>query len=137
MACTTVSQRPYFLCSYRRFEAYEFRSIIAVHGLNGDRFRTRTKPKSKKLWLRDSLPRDLSRARILTFGYNAAAAFENSVVNVADHGRELLRSLVENREGDDVCMNLFDVFNDYLVIVLLCDAYGSAAVDVREEGVPV
>jgi hypothetical protein len=93
--------------------------------------------KIEEAWLRDFLPRDLPRARILTFGYNAAAAFENSVADVADNGREPLRSLVENREGDDVRMNLFDVFNDYLVIVLPCNACGSAAIDAREEGVPV
>lgn len=77
-------------------------SVIAVHGLNGDRVRTWTEPASGKLWLRDFLPRDIPRARVMTFSYNAKAAFQNSVADIEDHARDLLRSLVETRENSGV-----------------------------------
>ena len=103
---------------YRWCDTDECESIIAIHGLNGDRFRTWTEPKSKKLWLRDFLPKDLPRGRILTFGYNATAAFENSVADIVDHGRELLGSLVERREEKDVSVDVFGALNVYLAILL-------------------
>jgi hypothetical protein len=73
-------------------------SIIAIHGLNGNQINTWTEPKSKKLWLRDFLPKDLPGARVMTFGYNAAAAFGNSVAEIRDHARGLLGELIEKRE---------------------------------------
>ena len=75
-------------------------SILAVHGLNGNFLKTWTK--SKKLWLRDFLPADLPWARVMTFGYNAVLAFSNSVADIEDHARDLLRCLVEKREDGSV-----------------------------------
>ncbi|RDL38237.1 uncharacterized protein BP5553_02577 [Venustampulla echinocandica] len=72
--------------------------IIAIHGLGGNPMATWTDPKSQKLWLRDLLPHDIPRARIMTFGYDATPAFENSVAGVEDHARDLLRCLRERRE---------------------------------------
>ncbi|KAK0127802.1 hypothetical protein ONS96_007307 [Cadophora gregata f. sp. sojae] len=74
--------------------------IVAIHGLNGDKFRTWTEPTAEKLWLRDFLPDELPRARVMTFGYNAAAAFENSKAGIREHARQLLISLMEKRECD-------------------------------------
>lgn len=74
--------------------------IVAIHGLNGDKFRTWTEPASQKLWLRDFLPDELPRARVMTFGYNATAAFENSKAGIREHARHLLVSLMEAREYD-------------------------------------
>lgn len=76
--------------------------IIAVHGLNGDCFKTWTNTKSKKFWLRDFLPQDLPRARVMTFGYDAAVAFSNSVSGIEDHARDLLRCLVEKRKDSNI-----------------------------------
>ncbi|KAH7370755.1 tetratricopeptide repeat domain protein [Rhexocercosporidium sp. MPI-PUGE-AT-0058] len=73
--------------------------IIAVHGLNGEKFRTWTESKSQKLWLRDFLPHDFSQARVMTFGYNATAAFENTKAGIRDHARALLLALEEARNG--------------------------------------
>ena len=67
---------------------------MAVHGLNGDKYRTWTCKKSEKLWLQDFLPTDLPRARIMTFGYNAAAVFQNSV---AEYENYILRCSAEKR----------------------------------------
>jgi len=58
-------------------------SIVAVHGLNGNSHRTWTCKKTKKLWFRDFLPRDLPTGRIMSFGYDATAAFQNSVAEYA------------------------------------------------------
>ena len=76
--------------------------IVAVHGLNGDPVDTWTEPKSKAFWLKDFLPDELSGARIMTFGYNADAAFGNSTADVIDHGKDLLGSLIDEREQEDV-----------------------------------
>lgn len=73
-----------------------------MHGLNGNLINTWTEPKSKKLWLRDFLPKDLRGARVMTFGYNATPAFENSVAGIKDHARGLLGALSEKRERNFV-----------------------------------
>ena len=50
-------------------------SIVAVHGLNGDRIKTWTSQEQGICWLKHPklLPKYLKRARILTWGYNAYA----------------------------------------------------------------
>ncbi|TVY18488.1 hypothetical protein LARI1_G003153 [Lachnellula arida] len=75
--------------------------IVAIHGLNGDREHTWTEPKSHKLWLRDFLPDDLPRARVMVFGYDATPIFADSTAGIVEHARDLLRCLVERREGRD------------------------------------
>ncbi|KAF8857571.1 hypothetical protein BDZ45DRAFT_744234 [Acephala macrosclerotiorum] len=75
--------------------------IIAVHGLNGDPLRTWTEPKSQKLWLRDFLPIDLPGSRVMSFGYNATPAFENTTAGIIEHARTLLSALIEIREVDN------------------------------------
>ena len=77
-------------------------SIVAVHGLNGDAVRTWTNPKTKAFWLRNYLPLDIVGARVLNFGYNADAAFGNTTADVSDCAKDLLGSLIDKREDDDV-----------------------------------
>jgi hypothetical protein len=77
-------------------------SIVAVHGLGGDAFETWTHPKSKAFWLKDFLPEQIPDARILTFGYNAAAAFGRSTSDVIDHAKSLLSRLVDKRDKPEV-----------------------------------
>ena len=74
--------------------------IVAVHGLNGNATRTWTDPKSKKLWLQDSLPADIEGARVMTFGYNADTACKTTA-DIVDYARSLLRRLVNHREEED------------------------------------
>ncbi len=38
----------------------------------------------------------------MTFGYNAAAAFGNSMSDFEDHAKDLLSSLVDKRQTNDV-----------------------------------
>jgi hypothetical protein len=75
-----------------------FDSVVAVHGLGGDAIATWTHPKSKKFWLKDFLPRQIHDARIMTFGYNADAAFGQSTAEIMDHAKGLLVSMVDKRE---------------------------------------
>ena len=44
----------------------------------------------------------MADVRILTFGYNAAAAFSESTAEVIDHAKSLLDSLVDKREEAEV-----------------------------------
>jgi hypothetical protein len=48
------------------------------------------------------LPHKVSDARILTFGYNAAAAFGHSTADIIDHAKSLLSSLIDKREEEGV-----------------------------------
>ena len=73
-----------------------------LHGLGGDAIDTWTHPKSKKFWLKDFLPQQIPDARIMTFGYNAAAAFGQSTAEVIDYAKSLLSSLVDKREEPEV-----------------------------------
>ena len=75
--------------------------IVAVHGLNGDAIRTWTEPKSKKLWLQDFLPASIEGTRVMSFRYNAAAAFGNTTATIRDHASDLLGSLVAHRGDED------------------------------------
>jgi len=73
-----------------------------VHGLGGDSIESWTHPKSDAFWLKDFLPQQIPDARIMTFGYNAAAAFGQSTSDVIDHAKSLLSSLVDKREEPEV-----------------------------------
>jgi hypothetical protein len=77
-------------------------SIVAVHGLNGDAKATWTDKKTNAFWLKDFLPRDVPYTRVMTFGYDATAAFGDTTADIADHAKDLLISLVDEREEDDV-----------------------------------
>ena len=80
-------------------------TIVAVHGLNGDRLQsfTRESPSGlKTMWLRDLLPGKLphARARVLTFGYAASLANNTSVAGVRGTARRLLSLLSDNRRSN-------------------------------------
>lgn len=67
--------------------------VIAMHGLNGDIYRTWTK--SGNYWLRDQLPQSLAGARIFSYGYPSNLMFSKSVAEIDDFARHLLSSLKE------------------------------------------
>ncbi|KAN0075952.1 NAD(P)-binding domain protein [Elaphomyces granulatus] len=75
--------------------------LVAVHGLNGDARRTWTQHKTNALWLQDFLPRDVKNIRVMSFGYNASAAFGNTTATIVDHAKDLLCCLVDKREEED------------------------------------
>ncbi|OAL32113.1 hypothetical protein AYO20_08051 [Fonsecaea nubica] len=85
-------------------QTYEV-SIVAVHGLGGDFYRTWASrdPQTPTLWLSQLLPKDLPGARIYSFGYESAPTFSRSVTGISDAANDLLhglKSLTEQRESD-------------------------------------
>ena len=72
-----------------------FSSIVAIHGLGGDPFKTWTE--GDRLWLRDFVPTTLPQARIMTFGYNSGVAFTGTLSGISDFARQLLESLRRKR----------------------------------------
>lgn len=80
--------------------------IIAIHGLQGDPINTWTNSKTKAFWLKDFLPLDVPGARVLTFGYNAVAAFGKTTADFADHATDPLSCLIDEREEGSVSILL-------------------------------
>jgi hypothetical protein len=81
-------------------------SIIAIHGLNGNRIKTWAD--GKTFWLRDLLPTTLkkhgTRARIWSYGYNAYS-HSGAAVSIQDlwgHGGAFLAEVVSRRKRDNV-----------------------------------
>ena len=72
--------------------------VVAVHGLQGDAFKT-WEHENGSNWLRDFLPADVPSARIMTFGYESSVAFSNSVANIEDKSLQLLNNLGAKRDG--------------------------------------
>ena len=73
--------------------------IVAVHGLNGDAFKTWTHPNGR-LWLRDFLPDQVPGARVFSFGYPSEVAFTTAKGKLLDFARSLLESLKSRRLGE-------------------------------------
>ena len=79
-------------------------SIVAVHGLNGDPYKTWT-TKSGTCWLSNPelLPKVVRNSRILTFGYNAnATSFMGSTSSdrILQHAQTLVAQLEADRAVD-------------------------------------
>ena len=75
--------------------------VVAIHGLNGDAYNTWTHQKSRNLWLRDQLPRDLPGARIYTYGYPSHLLFSKSKAQIRDYASKLLSCLSTARVGQE------------------------------------
>ena len=75
-------------------------SIVFVHGLTGNRENTWTHKESGVFWPEDLLSRDLEKARIVTFGYdaNVVNTFDMaSTSTLRDHGKSLVQDLTRWR----------------------------------------
>jgi hypothetical protein len=53
------------------------------------------------MWIKGYLPFDIPNIRVMSFGYNADAAFGSTTASIMDHARDLLSSLVDKREEDN------------------------------------
>jgi hypothetical protein len=72
--------------------------IIAIHGICGDPLKTWTH-ESGALWLRDFLPKDISGARVFSFGYDAEVALTKSLATLDNFARSLLNNIKLERDG--------------------------------------
>lgn len=75
-----------------RKEAFDV-DIIAIHGLNGDPYKTWTDEKTDTLWLRDLLPHDVPGARIFTYGYPSRLLCSTSEATISNYAEHLLSHL--------------------------------------------
>lgn len=75
--------------------------VIAVHGLNGDGYKTWTSPNGC-MWLRDLLPTDLPGAHVYTYFYDSTVVFSRNTETIRDYGRRLLENLrlIRSRKED-------------------------------------
>jgi len=76
---------------------------VAVHGLGSSVETTWTHEQSGKLWLRDFLPEDFPKARIMTFRHNSSWKSEALLKDPVDHRRQFLSAL-EGRGATDKVM---------------------------------
>lgn len=76
-------------------------SIVAIHGLNGHRERTWTASNGVN-WLRDLVPSDIPKSRIMSYGYNVNVFDHDghglNQQSVYDHARTLVSDLVLKRQ---------------------------------------
>lgn len=79
------------------------RRIVALHGLNGHCEKTWTAGNGVH-WLRDLLPHDLPRARILSGGYdaNTHSGLRVSCQYLSDHAQTLVSDLCLERQITEV-----------------------------------
>ena len=91
--------------------------VVAVHGLQGDAFKT-WECSNGTLWLRDYLPEEIPSARIMTFGYDSTVAFSNSVARIEDKALDLLNRLGAQR----------DESTDRRPVVFICHSLGGIVV---------
>ena len=73
-----------------------------MHGLDGDAVKTWTSKKTGAFWLRDYLPADIKGARVMSYAYNADFAFGNTVADIMDFAKDLLNSLIDKRDQEEV-----------------------------------
>jgi hypothetical protein len=76
-------------------------SIVAVHGLGGDAYETWADD-DQNIWLRDFLPSQVPRARIMSYGYNSAVTFSKSVAGIDEFAVDLINRLDNERETAEV-----------------------------------
>lgn len=79
-------------------------SIVFVHGLTGNRESTWTDKTAKVFWPKDLLAKDLPKARIITFGYDADIIRGLSTAGngtLRDYGKALAEDLAMRRKRTD------------------------------------
>jgi hypothetical protein len=80
-----------------------FRSIVAVHGLDGH-WKNSWTADNQVFWLKDLLPHDVPNARIFSYGYDSRTWASSPVSQqyLWDHGMSLVADLTFHRESTKV-----------------------------------
>ncbi|EFX04600.1 ankyrin repeat protein [Grosmannia clavigera kw1407] len=73
--------------------------VIAIHGLCGHAFNTWME--GDKLWLRDFLPWEMPKARVLTFGYDTEQVLISPTSNIRGSAEQLLKGIRRLRQKHD------------------------------------
>lgn len=76
-------------------------SLIAISGLNGHAYGSFKQRGGSFMWLRDALPKDLSCARILIYGYDTSLVNSESFQNISDVGKRLRKAILDVRRRDN------------------------------------
>jgi hypothetical protein len=95
---------------------------VAVHGLNESLIETWTDPKTGVVWIRDLLPKTITVARVLSFGYDASASSfcgANCEDTIQKHAHTLVALLQADRNMEGC---------DHRPIVFLCHGLGGILV---------
>jgi hypothetical protein len=97
-------------------------SVVAVHGICGDRENTwTTNGTNDELgcnWLKDRIYNDYPRSRILTFGYDVSNTGKGiyTMTRIREKALQLLDDLVELRKGlNPVCALSYPRFRNTLL----------------------
>jgi hypothetical protein len=96
-------------CSFANFV-----SIVAVHGLGGDAFKTWANG-DQNIWLRDFLPSQVPNARIMSYGYSSTIAFSKSVAGIDEFAVDLINRLDNERESAEVIAICIEIRIDWLI----------------------
>lgn len=75
--------------------------IIAIHGLNGDPYKTWTDSETPCFWLGDLLPDEIPGARIFTYGYDSHLLCSKSRARISDFAETLLAHLESRRVANE------------------------------------
>jgi hypothetical protein len=95
--------------------------IVAAHGLNGHYEKTWSVLADEGQdvnWLRDFLPKQISNARVMSFGYNSVPQFSKSVADIYTFAEQLLETLLSKRITEEeqsrpimfICHSLGGIF---------------------------
>jgi hypothetical protein len=84
--------------------------LIAISGLGGHAFGSFKERGRSYMWLRDSLPNDLPRTRILVYGYDTRLEDSTSFQSIDDLGIHL-RSSINNIRNYASVRNLGLIFS--------------------------
>lgn len=115
-------------------------SIVAVHGLNGHAYGTWTcreesRANIEPMWLRDFLPGQIPKARILVYGYNSAVTGPNiGVSGVRDFAHDLLQRITDDRAERKVrnsaCLGIVTdcIQDNNRPLIFICHSLGGIVV---------
>lgn len=81
---------------------FENPSIIAIPGLGSHALGSWKSPSGNDIWLRDYLPSDIARIRVLLYGYDTRLPGSQSKQSLDDLGVGLLMRIIAFRANNDV-----------------------------------